>query len=191
MGRKVLNIVGISSSNSQHNTFALILGIKDSNMRIPIIIGAYEAQAIAIELEGMKPSRPLTHDLIKNLLSPFNIKVTEVYINKFSEGVFYSIIKLFDGEKTVEVDSRTSDAVALAARFSCKIYAADEVIKQTAMQEEIVDEDDVELENDENIDIPMTIDELEEYLKELISQENYEEASKIRDEINRLKKEGY
>jgi bifunctional DNase/RNase len=189
MGRKVLNIIGVSSSNSQHNTFALVLGVNDTNMRIPIIIGPFEAQAIAIELEGMSPSRPLTHDLMKNLLSSYDINVTEVYINRFDQGVFYSIIKLFDGKKVVEVDSRTSDAIALAVRFKCKIYVDDEVIKQTAMEEEM-NSDDI-LVNEELDDDKMTIEELEDYLEELIKQENYEEASKIRDEIKRIKEEGY
>jgi len=187
MGRKALKVIGISSSNSQHNTFALILGIKDTDMRIPIIIGAYEAQAIAIELEGMSPSRPLTHDLVKNLLIPFNVKITEVCINKFSQGVFYSVLKLYDGEKTVEVDSRTSDAVALAVRFKCEIFAEDEVIKETAMKDE--DEEDNSVEDIADDEAPMTLQELEDYLKELIAQEKYEEASEVRDEINRRKQE--
>jgi len=191
MGRKALSVIGISSSNSQHNTFALILGIKDTNMRIPIIIGAYEAQAIAIELEGMKPSRPLTHDLVKNLLVPFNIEVAEVCINRFSQGVFYSVIKLSDGTKQVEIDSRTSDAVALAVRYSCPIYADEDVIRETAMKEEVEDELSENVVYDEGIEDTITIEELESYLEELINQENYEEASKIRDEIKRLKKDGY
>jgi bifunctional DNase/RNase len=103
--------------------------------------------------------------------------------------VFYSIIKLFDGKKVVEVDSRTSDAIALAVRFKCKIYVDDEVIKQTAMEEEM-NSDDI-LVNEELDDDKMTIEELEDYLEELIKQENYEEASKIRDEIKRIKEEGY
>jgi len=191
MGRKVLNILGVSSSNSQHNTFALVLGVNDTNMRIPIIIGPFEAQAIAIELEGMSPSRPLTHDLMKNLLTSYDINVTEVYINRFEQGVFYSIIKLFDGKKSVEIDSRTSDAIALAVRFKCKIYADDEVIKQTAMEEEMSSDDDMHIGEEIEDDDTMTLEELEVYLEELIKQENYEEASKIRDEIKRIKEEGY
>jgi len=191
MGRKALKVIGISSSNSQHNTFALILGVKDTDMRIPIIIGAYEAQAIAIELEGMSPSRPLTHDLIMNLLAPYDIVVTEVCINRFSQGVFYSVIKLNNGVKTFEIDSRTSDAIAIAVRFKCAIYADDDVIKETAMKEEKEDEINEELELEDNSNETMTLSELEEYLEELISQENYEEASRVRDEIKRLKEEGY
>ena len=190
MGRKALKVIGISSSNSQHNTFALILGIEDTDMRIPIIIGAYEAQAIAIELEGMSPSRPLTHDLVKNLLSSFDILVTEVCINRFSQGVFYSIIKLSDGDKNIEVDSRTSDAIALAVRFKCPIYADDEVIKQTAMNDEKEEDNNDLIEIEDDADT-MSLGELEEYLNELISLENYEEASRVRDEIKRLKQEGY
>jgi len=189
MGRKALNIIGISSSNSQHNTFALILGIKDTDMRIPIIIGAYEAQAIAIELEGMSPSRPLTHDLVKNLLNSFDIIVTEVCINRFSQGVFYSIVKLSNGDKNIEVDSRTSDAIAIAVRFKCPIYAEDDVIKQSAMKEEKEEESDNDFIEKEDHTDTMSLGELEEYLEELIAQENYEEASRVRDEIKRLKEE--
>jgi len=191
MERKALKVIGISSSNSQHNTFALILGVKDTDMRIPIIIGAYEAQAIAIELEGMSPSRPLTHDLIMNLITPYDIVVTEVCINRFSQGVFYSVIKLNNGIKSVEIDSRTSDAIAIAVRFKCPIYAEDKVVKETAMNEDKEDEINEELEVTENSNETMTLSELEEYLEELISQENYEEASRVRDEIKRLKEEGY
>lgn len=186
MGRQLLNIVGISTSNLQSNTFALILEVDGTKRRIPIIIGPFEAQAIAIALEEMIPSRPLTHDLIKNIMDSFSIVPKEVDISKFSEGVFYSTISLFDGTQTLEIDSRTSDAVAIAVRFDCPIYADDKVIEATAMEEDATDdisEQDIPVENKE-----FTIEELEEYLEELIAAENYEEASKVRDEINRRKK---
>jgi hypothetical protein len=191
MGKQLLNIIGISTSSLQTNTFALILGVSGTKKRIPIIIGAYEAQAIAIELEGMNPSRPLTHDLMRNIINAFNIKVVEVHINKFSEGVFYALISLFDGVQTIEIDSRTSDAIALAVRYDCTIYADDAVIEAAAMEEETGEEEiDEELEDwdsDELEEYAMTVAELEIYLDELILNENYEEASKVRDEINKRK----
>jgi len=122
MDKIKLEIVGMSYSQSQSGAYALILGETEGNRRLPIIIGGFEAQAIAIELERIKPSRPLTHDLFRNFASTFGIVVTEVIINKFHEGVFYSELVCFDGEKIVEIDSRTSDAIALALRFHCPVY---------------------------------------------------------------------
>jgi len=193
MGRKLLNISGISSSQTQTGAYALILEVNGSNRRIPIIIGAYEAQAIALQLEGLKPSRPLTHDLFKSFTNAFNISVLEVEINKFNEGVFYSRIVCFDGVHRVEIDSRTSDAVAIAVRFSCPIYCDDQVINQTAI---VMEEEDEEVEDDffesDDADVKpktaeLTISELEELLQKMIDEENYEEASRIRDEINQRK----
>jgi len=197
MARKLLNISELSSSQTQTGAYALILEVNGSNKRIPIIIGAYEAQAIALQLEGLKPSRPLTHDLFQSFTNAFNISVIEVEINRFSEGVFYSRIICFDGVHRVEIDSRTSDAVALAVRYNCPIYCDDEVIKQTAIAME-VEEDEPEIADfefpmdefdDENEAEIMTIEELEALLQKMIEEENYEEASRIRDEINQRKNE--
>jgi bifunctional DNase/RNase len=197
MGRKLLNISGISSSQTQTGAYALILEVNGTNRRIPIIIGAYEAQAIALQLEGLKPSRPLTHDLFKSFTNAFNISVIEVEINKFSEGVFYARIICFDGVNRVEIDSRTSDAVALAVRYNCPIYCDDKVIEQTAivMEEDEPEEDDFSM--DDSLSgakkgvvskgAQLSIEELEELLQKMVEEENYEEASRIRDEINRLK----
>ena len=195
MARKLLNISELSSSQTQTGAYALILEVNGSNKRIPIIIGAYEAQAIALQLEGLKPSRPLTHDLFQSFTNAFNISVIEVEINRFSEGVFYARIICFDGARKVEIDSRTSDAVALAVRFNCPIYCDDEVIKQTAieMEEEEDDDDflDFELPDDDLEDLTkpseLTLKELEALLQKMIDEENYEEASRIRDEINQRK----
>ncbi len=194
MGRKLLNISGLSSSQTQTGAYALILEVDGSNRRIPIIIGAYEAQAIALQLEGLKPSRPLTHDLFKSFTDSFNITVLEVEIIRFSEGVFYSHILCFDGSQRVEIDSRTSDAVALAVRFNCPIYCEDEVINQTAI---MMDDEEEDMEDEdvfgmgESDDLPqtaqLTISEMEELLQKMIDEENYEEASRIRDEINQRK----
>jgi len=195
MARKLLNISELSSSQTQTGAYALILEVNGSNKRIPIIIGAYEAQAIALQLEGLKPSRPLTHDLFQSFTNAFNISVIEVEINRFSEGVFYARIICFDGVHKVEIDSRTSDAVALAVRFNCPIYCDDEVIKQTAieMEEEEDDDDfmDFEMPDDDLEDLTkpseLTLKELEALLQKMIDEENYEEASRIRDEINQRK----
>lgn len=194
MGRKLLNISGISSSQTQTGAYALILEVNGSKRRIPIIIGAYEAQAIALQLEGLKPSRPLTHDLFTSFTNAFNISVIEVEINKFVEGVFYARIVCFDGVRKVEIDSRTSDAVALAVRYNCPIYCDDEVIKQTAI---LMDDEEEEDTADDSLAakhkgvVPkgtqLSIEELEELLQKMIEEENYEEASRIRDEIKRLK----
>lgn len=195
MARKLLNISELSSSQTQTGAYALILEVNGTSKRIPIIIGAYEAQAIALQLEGLKPSRPLTHDLFQSFTNAFNITVIEVEINRFSEGVFYSSIICFDGAHRVEIDSRTSDAVALAVRFSCPIYCDDEVIKQTALEMEVEEDDDnfsdFGFSEDDLEDVSesavMTIEELEILLRRLIDEENYEEASRIRDEINQRK----
>ena len=189
-----LEIVGMSYSQSQSGAYALILGVHGENRRLPIIIGGFEAQAIAIELEKMKPTRPLTHDLFKNFASHFDVNITEVIINKFEEGIFYSKLLCEQGGKTTEIDSRTSDAVALAIRFNCPIYAYEEIIEEAG----IVMEDDPAAEGEESVaketettevsfDDYLT-DELKDMLKKAIADEDYEEASKVRDEINKRKK---
>jgi len=196
MARKLLNISELSSSQTQTGAYALILEVNGTNQRIPIIIGAYEAQAIALQLEGLKPSRPLTHDLFQSFTNAFNVSVLEIEINRFSAGVFYSRIICFDGEHRVEIDSRTSDAVALAVRFNCPIYCDDEVIKQTAVEMDVEEEEDdllgFDMPDDDTDEMmqqeELTISELESLLQKMIDEENYEEASKIRDEINQRKK---
>lgn len=196
MSKKQLNIFGISNSHSQSGAFALILNELGSNKRIPIIIGAFEAQAIALSLEGMKPSRPLTHDLFKNFASKFKIKLKEVFINKFNEGVFYALLicEKEDGE-IIEIDSRTSDAVALAVRFSCPIFADDEVIEKTAIiMEDKSDEESDDIEEDiedeseaEKTISDYSIEELEKILENAIATENFEYAAKIHAEIKKRK----
>lgn len=190
MGRKLLNIYGLSASQTQTGAYALVLEVNGgSKKRIPIIIGAYEAQAIALQLEGLKPSRPLTHDLFKSFTDSFQISVIEVEIHRFSEGVFYAKILCFDGAKKVQIDSRTSDAIAIAVRFGCPIYCTDEVIEETALlmdDEEDQEEDDLSFPEDDVLSTDeLSINELEEVLQKMIEEENYEEASKIRDEINK------
>ncbi len=193
-----LDILGISYSQSQSGAYALIFGEAGKKRRLPIIIGSFEAQAIAIELEKMKPSRPLTHDLFKNFATTFNISITEVIIYKFSEGIFYAKLICYDGVKEVEIDSRTSDAVAIAVRFKCPIYTygnildaagivmqeGDEAIEtgREATQQAVTDPGDPGKEYSH-----MTLKELEKKLMEAIDAEAYEKASVIRDEINKRK----
>lgn len=186
-----LEILGISYSQSQSGAYALILGEAGEKRRLPIIIGSFEAQAIAIELEKMKPSRPLTHDLLKNFADTFNIAVTEVIIYKFSEGIFYAKLLCFDGTREVEIDSRTSDAVAIAVRFKCPIYTYESILKAAGIvlqdetepgQEPVEKEEKAVRENEYS---NLSVKELEALLLAAIDEEAYEKASRIRDEINR------
>ncbi len=196
-----LEILGISYSQSQSGAYALIFGEEGQKRRLPIIIGSFEAQAIAIELEKMKPSRPLTHDLFKNFASTFNISVTEVIIYKFSEGIFYAKLICYDGIKETEIDSRTSDAVAIAVRFKCPIYTYENILDAAGI---VMQEGDESLEGQPAKGMEqetgretastiekyshMTLKELEKKLMEAIDAEAYEKASVIRDEINKRKR---
>ena len=184
-----LKILGLSYSQDQSGAYALVLAETDGNRRIPIIIGAVEAQAIAINLEGLKPPRPLTHDLFTTVLSTFNIQITEVFIHSFEEGIFYAEMKLTGEKGNFSIDSRTSDAIALALRCSCPIYTTEEVMSQTGI---IIDFEDPEEEateeeamNDLSIYDEFTLDELNEMLDKAIHDEEYEKASVIRDEISK------
>lgn len=185
-----LEILGISYSQSQSGAYALILGESGKKRRLPIIIGSFEAQAIAIELEKMKPSRPLTHDLFKNFATTFQIEVTEVIIYKFHEGIFFAKLLCFNGEKEIEIDSRTSDAVAIAVRFKCPIFTYESILKAAgivlqedspSLEPEAIGE---EAESQEGIYATYTLSELETMLMAAIDEEAYEKASRIRDEIN-------
>ncbi len=187
-----LEIVGMSYSQSQSGAYALVLGVPGESRRLPIIIGGFEAQAIAIELEKMQPSRPLTHDLFKNFASHFGIDIVEVVINKFEEGIFFSKLICSSEHGETEIDSRTSDAVALAIRFKCPIYVYSDVLEEAGIimtddnePEEIKDDDGIETEELSYNDY--LSEELEDLLKKAIADENFEEASKLRDEINRRK----
>ncbi len=194
MKKLKLEIVGMSYSQSQSGAYALILGVVGGKMRLPIIIGGFEAQAIAIELEKMRPSRPLTHDLFKRFADEFGITIQEVIINKFENGIFYSLLVCQKGDETIYIDSRTSDAVALALRFGSPVYCNKEVIDEAGIH---MDEGAMGKETSDKIESDTTslyeefsLKELEEALKKAVEEENYEEASKIRDEIKRKKSEG-
>jgi hypothetical protein len=186
-----LKILGMSYSQSQSGAYALFLGEVDGKRRLPIIIGGFEAQAIAIELEKMKPSRPLTHDLFKSLATQFNIDIKEVIINKFHEGVFYArLICEREGEE-VDIDSRTSDAIALSLRFNCPVYTYDSILNAAGMNTEDEKTGDRQEEYREDSDFSefgdYTLNELQDMLEKAVEGEEYEKASQIRDEINRRK----
>ncbi|PLW97527.1 MAG: hypothetical protein C0591_06380 [Marinilabiliales bacterium] len=188
-----LEIIGMSYSQSQSGAYALILGVVGENRRLPIIIGGFEAQAIAIELEKMKPTRPLTHDLFKSFATQFNINLKEVVINKFENGIFYSKLVCEADKHVIEIDSRTSDAVALAIRFKCPIFTYEKIIGEAgiSMETENVEttekfaSKDPELKSDFSDYLQ---DELKEMLDKAVAEENFELASRLRDEINKRKK---
>lgn len=189
-----LNILGLSSSQTQTGAYALILGEENGNRRLPVIIGTGEAQAIAIRLEGLKPYRPLTHDLFHSMASAFHIMVTEVNIIKLEEGIFYSELVCERSNARIKIDSRTSDAIALALRFRCPIYVTEAIMNKAALIfDEITgklipatDSGEPENEQAESTQLSdMTIEELQKLMQEAIDNENYENASKYRDEINR------
>ena len=181
--------MGLSYSQDQSGAYALVLAETDGNRRIPIIIGAVEAQAIAINLEGLKPPRPLTHDLFTTVLSTFDIHLTEVFIHAFEEGIFYAEMKLTSEKGNFSIDSRTSDAIALALRCSCPIFTTEEVMSQTGILIDFEDSDEEAAAEDEldehSVYDEFTVDELNEMLDKAIHDEEYEKASVIRDEISK------
>ncbi|WP_319229632.1 bifunctional nuclease family protein [Draconibacterium orientale] len=191
-----LNILGLSVSQTQSGAYALVLAEEDGERRIPIIIGPVEAQAIAIQLEGLKPPRPLTHDLIKNIALAFDIALLEVTIYKLEEGIFYSELLCEMNGKEIRIDSRTSDAVALALRFRCPIYTSEEILQKAGIVLESDDEnspvrsmmDEDEHEATGSSYAQYSTSDLQELLDEAIEDEDYEKASIIRDELNKREK---
>lgn len=187
-----LNIVGLSYSQAQSNSYALVLGEVHGKRRLPIVIGHYEAQAIALELEKMKPSRPLTHDLFYNFANTFGIRIVEVMITKFHEGIFYATLMCDNGIIIHEIDSRTSDAVALSIRFHCPIFTTEEIMSAAGI---LFEEEEPTPENDDYISEQestsslsgLGLAELEAELQQAIDDEDYERASLIRDEIRKRK----
>ena len=185
--RKIpLNIIALSNTDSQPNSFVVILKEENGNRRLPVVIGGFEAQAIAIAIEQIKPNRPLTHDLFKNALIELGVKLKEIIISELKDGIFYATLVCTkpDGQ-SVKMDSRTSDALALAVRFECPIY----------VKAEILDEAGIQLESpgpspEEGISpgpsLPkMSVEDLEKLLTEALENENYERAAEIRDELKK------
>lgn len=189
--RKIeLEIVALSHSITQSNSYAVILGEVNGTRRLPIVIGGFEAQAIAVALENMHPSRPLTHDLMKNFMTAFDIQLQEVYICDLQEGIFYSKLVCYTANDTIEIDSRTSDALALAVRFGCPIYVYDTILEQAGLaneaSEKAVSVNTSVPENKNNSDLSLlSLQELNELLAEVLDQEDYIKAIDIRDEINK------
>jgi uncharacterized protein len=181
-----LKVRSIIFNQNQSNSFSLTLEELSGRRRLPIVIGYYEAQAIALEIEKMKASRPLTHDLFNEFASNFNFTVNEVLIYKFKEGLFYSMLICSDGTKTVEIDSRTSDAVAIALRFKSPIYTYEQIMNEAAYLHQSDDDDDPveKLVSEEDELYTYTLAELEDLLDKAIIDEDYEKASQIRDEMN-------
>lgn len=191
-----LDIVGLSYSQTQSGAYALVLGEINGRRRLPIIIGAFEAQAIAIEIEKMTPSRPLTHDLFKSLAGSYNINIQEVIIYNLVDGIFFAKLICSDGKKTSEIDARTSDAIALAVRFDCPIYSYEFILATAGIViegNEFVFLENIEAPSEEKTaSTPinfssLTEDELKIKLKEALADEAYEKAAKIRDELSRRK----
>ncbi len=194
-----LEIVALSHSMAQTHSYVVVLGEVNGLRRLPIIIGGAEAQAIAVALEDMKPVRPLTHDLVKNMMNAFEIDLLEVVISDLQEGVFFAKLVCSSQHDTVEIDSRTSDAIAMAVRFGCPIYTYDNILdaavsngeesategkkkKLPSKKEPVKDKPagSAELKG-------MSLEELQNYMNEVLEQEDYLRASAIRDEINRRK----
>ncbi|MFT3740887.1 MAG: DUF151 domain-containing protein [Breznakibacter sp.] len=184
-----LNILGLSYSQTQSGAYALVLAEEDGDRRIPIIIGGIEAQSIAIKLEGLEPPRPLTHDLFLDFARTFDIEITEVVVYKLEEGIFYSELVCLKDGKEIHIDSRTSDAVALALRFNCPIYTYEEIIDKAGIVLEFGKKETSGKAKPTTKSAPKfgkkAIDELQQMLDDAISREDYEKASEIRDEINR------
>ena len=205
-----LEILGLSSSQSQSGSFALILGEKHGNRRLPIIIGMFEAQSIAIQIEKISPNRPLTHDLFKAFAEHVHVAILEVVISDLKEGVFYSRIVCSDGATTFEIDARPSDAIAIGLRFGVPIFTVESVLSEAGIilsdldeasedgDDEDEDDHDEEDENEGETARPaakasearepsgqVSLDELTKMLAQALEKEDYEKAAKIRDELNK------
>lgn len=192
MDKIKLDIAGLSYSQTQSGAYALVLAESGGKRQLPIIIGGFEAQAIAIELEKMTPTRPLTHDLFKNFAQAFSIDVKEVVIYNLVEGIFYSKLVCEKDGMTTEIDARTSDAIAIGVRFNCPIYTFESILSSAGilLDETQHKEDDFILDDEEQVSPEgalntLSVEELENQLNEALENEDYEMASKIRDEINK------
>ncbi|MGB3849246.1 MAG: bifunctional nuclease domain-containing protein [Tunicatimonas sp.] len=196
MDKIELEILGLSSSQSQSGSFALVLGETIGNRRLPIIIGMFEAQAIAIEIEKIVPNRPMTHDLFKSFASNFNFTLEEIVISDLKEGVFFAKIVCNDGANTTEIDARPSDAIAIGLRFSVPIYTYESVLSEAGI---VLTEEEGEAETEGSESRParksnkpldeqlkdLPFDKLKTLLEETLKKEDYEKAALVRDEMNR------
>lgn len=198
-----LEIVALSHSITQSHSYAVVLGEVGGIRRLPIVIGGFEAQAIAVALEKMNPTRPLTHDLMRSMCQSFNIEIKEVIINNLLDGIFYSQLICKRGNELIEVDSRTSDALALAVRFECPIYSYEFILDSAGLiLEEPSKEEKLEIKERKaekksgtstavkSMDLAhQSLPELNQLLQSLLEKEDYEQAIMVRDEISRRKKQ--
>lgn len=196
MSKILLEIRGMQYSQAQTGAYVLFMQEVDGNRRLPIIIGAFEAHAIAIEMEKIKPVRPLTHDLFKSFATAFGIRLKEVVINKFKAGVFHAVLVCYDGTREVEIDSRTSDGIAIALRFSAPVFVLNHILDEAGIPASIESDEPSPDETESSEEEPhiseyhhLSIEKLEELLQKAIETENYEQAGKIRDELQRRKKQ--
>ncbi|MEN0005062.1 MAG: bifunctional nuclease domain-containing protein [Bacteroidota bacterium] len=192
--RKIgLEIVALSHSVSQSHNYAVVLGEEEGKRRLPIVIGSYEAQAIAVAMERMTPNRPLTHDLFRNALETFNVELQEVVINNLLDGIFYARLVCLKAGEVIEIDSRTSDALALAVRFNCPVYTYEFILDAAGIIMDEEDEEELVMEDIDRSPDDRAVSGLDSYstealnklLSEVLAQENYERAAEIRDEIKR------
>jgi bifunctional DNase/RNase len=198
-----LEIIALSHSVTQSHSFAVVLGEVDGTRRLPIVIGGFEAQAIAVALDNMKPSRPLTHDLMKTVCDTFSLELQYIYISKLLDGVFYSCLVFSNSIESHEIDSRTSDALALAVRFECPIYVNENILEEVGVEADAntegapASESELERKIEEltaTAPTPpggssnysaMSTEELNDALAHAIDHEDYERAARIRDELNK------
>ena len=192
-----LEIVALSHSITQTHSYAVVLGEVNGLRRLPIVIGGFEAQAIAVALEKMQPSRPLTHDLMKNFMNAFGVELNEIIINDLQEGIFFSKLVCSTENDTVEIDSRTSDALALAVRFGCPIYTYENILESAGIMMEETSGKKKKAQSGEALEEvrtgsedlkAMSMEELNTLLNEVLESEDYIRAIAIRDEINSRKK---
>lgn len=192
-----MEIVALSHSITQSHSYAVVLGEVNGIRRLPIVIGGFEAQAIAVALEKMSPSRPLTHDLMKNMSNAFDIELKEIIINNLVEGIFYAQLVCQRDEDVIEIDSRTSDAIALAVRFDCPIFTYEFILDSAGiLMDESMDPQQLPVadkpaeEKDKTTDMSKhTMQELNEILQQYLDKEDYEKAIAVRDEISKRKKQ--
>jgi len=190
--RKIeLDVVALTHSVTSSHNYAVILGEVDGERKLPVVIGGFEAQAIAVAMEKMIPNRPLTHDLFKNTLDNFGIELREVIINNLLDGIFYAQLICWDGSKEVIIDSRTSDSIAMAVRFNCPIFTMENIMEEAGMLLDPEEEKKISIERPAKKEKKAktfsehSIDELNEMLQKVLQDEDYEQAAKIRDEINK------
>jgi bifunctional DNase/RNase len=195
-----LRIVALSHSVSQSNNYAVVLGEMVGLRRIPIVIGSFEAQAIAVAMEKMTPNRPLTHDLFKQTLEAFKVEIKEIIINNLLDGIFYARLICEREGEIIELDSRTSDAIALAVRFQCPIFTYEFILDTAGVELDESTQTDIEEESDDEMEeksgkskqsalSTYSLESLQNMLLQVLEEENYEKAATIRDEIDKRKRD--